>query len=240
MIGLIDTHFHLDLYKNHSEIIQYLNENKIYTLCVTNSPGVYESCRKLYPAKKYTKFAMGFHPMNLELTEKDFSDFIWLLPRVSYVGEVGLDYSKKNVIPKEQQKVYFSKIIEKCSEMNKLVTVHLRKAEDEAIKIIKRYKPRKCIIHWFTGSELQLQQLIDCGCYFSVNANMIVSDIDLVKKIPLNKILIESDGPFSKVDGKKYRPELLLHEYEIIARALGQPDLISVVYNNFHELLIKE
>ena len=99
--------------------------------------------------------------MNQELTEKDFADFIWLLPRVSYVGEVGLDYSGKKVIPQEQQKVYFSKIIEKCSEMNKLVTVQLRKAEDEAIKIIKRYKPRKIIIHWFTGSELQLQQLIE-------------------------------------------------------------------------------
>lgn len=240
MIGLIDTHFHLDLYKNHQEIVDFLNEKKIYTLCVTNSPGIYESCRKLYSSKKYTKFAMGFHPMNQELTEKDFADFMWLLPRVSYVGEVGLDYSAKKTIVKEKQKDYFDKIIEKCAEQNKLVTVHLRKAEDEAIKIMTRYKPRKCIIHWFTGTESQLQQLIECECYFSVNANMITSNLELVKKIPLKKILIESDGPFSKVDGKKYRPELLLREYEIIAKALDEPDLISVVYNNFYTLLTKE
>lgn len=240
MIGLIDTHFHLDLYKNHQEIVDFLNEKKIYTLCVTNSPGIYESCRKLYSSKKYTKFAMGFHPMNQELTEKDFADFMWLLPRVSYVGEVGLDYIAKKTIAKEKQKDYFDKIIEKCAEQNKLVTVHLRKSEDDAIEIIKRRKPRKCIIHWFTGSELQLKQLIECGCYFSLNANMIVSNLDLVKKIPANKILIESDGPFSKVDGKKYRPELLLLEYEIIARALNEPNLITLVYNNFCVLLKKE
>lgn len=240
MIGLIDTHFHLDLYKNHQEIVDFLNEKKIYTLCVTNSPGIYESCRKLYSSKKYIKFAMGFHPMNQELTEKDFTDFMWLLPRVSYVGEVGLDYSAKKTIAKEKQKDYFDKIIEKCAQENKLVTVHLRKAEDDVIEIIKKYKPRKCIVHWFTGNELQLKQLLECGCYFSLNANMIVSDLDLVKKIPKNKILIESDGPFSKVDGKKYRPELLLREYEIIAKALDEPDLISVVYNNFYTLLRKE
>lgn len=240
MIGLIDTHFHLDLYKNHQEIVDFLNEKKIYTLCVTNSPGIYESCRKLYSSKKYTKFAMGFHPMNHELTEKDFTDFMWLLPRVLYVGEVGLDYSAKKTIAKEKQKYYFDKIIEKCAEQNKLITVHLRKAEDEAIKIITRYKPQKCIIHWFAGTESQLQQLIECECYFSVNANMIVSNLELVKKIPLKKILIESDGPFSKVNGKKYRPELLLQEYEIIAKALDEPDLISVVYNNFYTLLTKE
>lgn len=239
MIGLIDTHFHLDLYKNHQEIVDFLNEKKIYTLCVTNSPGIYESCRKLYSSKKYTKFAMGFHPMNQELTERNFADFMWLLPRVSYVGEVGLDYGAKKTIAKEKQKDYFDKIIEKCSQQNKLVTVHLRKAEDEAIEIIKRYKPRRCIIHWFTGSESQLQKLIECGCYFSINANMIVSNIDLVKKIPLNKILIESDGPFSKVDGKKYSPELLVREYEIIAKALGQANLKALVYTNFYELLVK-
>ena len=122
-MGLMDTHFHLDLYKNHQEIVDFLNEKKIYTLCVTNSPGIYETCRKMYSSKKYTKFAMGFHPMNQELTEKDFADFIWLLPQVSYVGEVGLDYSTKKAIPREKQKSCFRKIIEKCAEQNKLVTV---------------------------------------------------------------------------------------------------------------------
>ena len=40
MIGLIDTHFHLDMYKKYDEIFQYLEVEKQYTLCMTNSPGI--------------------------------------------------------------------------------------------------------------------------------------------------------------------------------------------------------
>ena len=43
MIGLIDTHFHLDMYKKYDEIFQYLEVEKQYTLCMTNSPGVFLS-----------------------------------------------------------------------------------------------------------------------------------------------------------------------------------------------------
>lgn len=53
MIGLIDTHFHLDMYKKYDEIFQYLEVEKQYTLCMTNSPGVFLSCRDLFQNSKY-------------------------------------------------------------------------------------------------------------------------------------------------------------------------------------------
>lgn len=59
---LIDTHFHLDYYKEHQKIYDGINERKQYTLCMTNSPGVYISCKRIYPETKYLKFALGFHP----------------------------------------------------------------------------------------------------------------------------------------------------------------------------------
>ena len=40
MRGLIDTHFHLDMYRNYEEVFHYLEKEKQYTLCMTNSPGV--------------------------------------------------------------------------------------------------------------------------------------------------------------------------------------------------------
>ena len=76
MIGLIDTHFHLDMYKNYNEIFQYLEVEKQYTLCMTNSPGVFLSCRDLFQNSKYVKFALGFHPLNADLTSKDINDFV--------------------------------------------------------------------------------------------------------------------------------------------------------------------
>lgn len=237
MQGLIDTHFHLDMYKNHAEIFEYLNDNHIYTLVMTNSPGVYLGCKQMYNRGKYVRIALGFHPLNNELQSSDFEDFLRILPQVDYVGEIGLDFSGTNGVNKQRQIEYFDIITEKCSYMNKLMSVHIRQAEDIACEIIEKYRPAKCIIHWYNGNIVQLNRLIECGCYFSVNGNMAVSKKGLIQNIPRNRILIESDGPYSKIDGKKFQPQMLLREYEIIARTLNEPNLISIVYDNFRNVL---
>lgn len=238
MKGLIDTHFHLDMYKNHAEIFEYLNEKHIYTLAMTNSPGIYQACKQLYNKGKYVKFAMGFHPLNNELKAADLAEFMYLLPTTNYVGEIGVDFSRNEGFPKDIQIMYFDKIVQQCTYMDKLMSVHIRKAEDVAIDIIKKYEPSKCIIHWFTGNADQMERLIRCGCYFSINGNMAIASSDLINRIPRNRILVESDGPFSKVNGERYRPELLIFEYEVIAHVLNEPELISIVYNNFFNLLL--
>ena len=85
MLGLIDTHFHLDMYRNYDEIFRYLEAEKQYTLCMTNSPGVFLGCRDLFQKSKYVKFALGFHPLNADLTSKDMNDFVHLLKYTDYV-----------------------------------------------------------------------------------------------------------------------------------------------------------
>ena len=74
MSKLIDVHFHLDFYKNHKAVYNRINQLEQYTLCMTNSSGVYLSCKNLYPETKYLKFALGFHPLEASLKDKDFSD----------------------------------------------------------------------------------------------------------------------------------------------------------------------
>lgn len=237
MYGLIDSHFHLDMYKNYEDIFHYLEREKQYTLCMTNSPGIFLSCKDLFPNSKYVKFAIGFHPMNGELTLKNLKDFMYLLQTTNYVGEIGLDFIQKNGMAKEQQIVIFDEITSICSKNNKLMSVHIRGAEKEALQIISKHKPQKCILHWYTGSPTIQKEFIEIGCYFSVNANML-QNMEIVNAIPREKFLIESDGPYSKVDGKKYTPQLLLTEYQLIARAIKEPDLIKIVYSNFKRLLL--
>lgn len=237
MYGLIDSHFHLDMYKNYEEIFYYLEKEKQYTLCMTNSPGIFHSCKELFPNSKYVKFAIGFHPMNAELTSKDINDFMYLLGNTNYVGEIGLDYVKKNGLAKEKQIYYFDEIMSVCSRDNKLMSVHIRGAEKEALQIISKHNPNKCILHWYSGTMEILKEFIELGCYFSVNANMLYN-MEIINAIPKDKLLIESDGPYSKVDGKKFVPQLLLKEYELISRAIKEPDLIKMVYSNFKELLL--
>lgn len=92
---LIDTHFHLDYYKNHRYWYEKINELKQYTLCVTNSPGIYHSCKRLYKETKYIKFALGYNPQ--QSVEEPFQRELFLreIPKTSYIGEVGLDFSRK-------------------------------------------------------------------------------------------------------------------------------------------------
>lgn len=239
--NLIDTHFHLDHYKNHQQVYLGINERKQYTLCMTNSPGIFLSCRRIYPETQYLKFALGFHPQETSLTEKDFRSFMYLVDDVNYVGEIGLDFSKSNYPDRNKQYGYFEKIVRICTEKNKLMSVHLRKSEETAISILKEYRPGKCIIHWFNGTNKQLQQLVELGCYFSINSNMInnVRNRETLFLIPKTKLLIESDGPFTKIEGKKYMYNDLLKLYQLVARYLNAPDLIETVYFNFRDILLK-
>lgn len=236
MQGLIDTHFHLDMYRNYAELYKYIDQEKQYTLCVTNSPGVFLSCKRMFGESKYIKFALGFHPLKDDLKEKDLDDFMYLLPQTEYVGEIGLDFSRKTGMSKDKQVEYFDRIVEVCAKKNKIMSVHIREAEKEALRIIDKWRPRRCVLHWFTGSLYEQQEFAELGCYFSINANML-SNVDKIYAVPKGRILVESDGPYSKVDGKKYEPSYLLREYELIAKALEEPDLINVVYSNFKTLL---
>ena len=239
MSKLIDTHFHLDYYKNHSELYEEINLLQQYTLCMTTSPGVFASCKKMYPETKYLKFALGFHPQANQLSAQDFIDFKRLFISANYIGEVGLDFSTKYINSKMKQLNYFEQIVHLCADYNKLLSVHLRQSEDEAIAIIKKYYPKKCIIHWFTGTPAQLRELIDVGCYFSINANMVKSE-RLIQKtllVPRERFLIESDGPFIKIDKLTFTPKMLIDNYRLIANAINSAKLYDEVCVNFRTLL---
>lgn len=228
-------------YKEHQKIYDGINERKQYTLCMTNSPGVYISCKRIYPETKYLKFALGFHPQDVSLKDADFYDFMQLVNTTNYVGEIGLDFSRQSYISSNKQCMYFEQIVRACAEKDKLMSVHLRRAEEEAISILKKYRPRRCIIHWFNGNGEQLQQLVDIGCYFSLNSNMVTNEKNKEKLylIPKTRVLIESDGPFTKIDGKKYTFNNLIKIYELVARYYNEPDIIKMVYANFRDILSK-
>ncbi len=236
MKNLIDTHFHLDFYKNHKEIYNEINELHQYTLCMTNSPEVYKECQKLYFNTKYLKFALGFNPRSNN-SEESFRLFINNFNNAMYIGEVGLDFTKQYKNRIDEQIRYFDKIVEMCSNANKILSVHSRNAEEIIIEIIEKYKPKKCIIHWFTGNEEQLNRLIKLGCYFSINANMVSKDNSKLFLIPKEKILIESDGPFTKVNGKIYEPKYLVEQYNLISGFFIEENLQELIYKNFKDIL---
>ena len=90
MMNLIDTHFHLDHYKNYLEMARNITELKQYTICVTNSPGVFWTCKNQITETKYLKFAIGFHPQESTLDENDIKDVLILYNFINFTRDVNI------------------------------------------------------------------------------------------------------------------------------------------------------
>ena len=67
-----------------------------------------------------------------------FYDFMQLVNTTNYVGEIGLDFSRQSYISSNKQCMYFEQIVRACAEKDKLMSVHLRRAEEEAISIFEK------------------------------------------------------------------------------------------------------
>ncbi|HBI6963837.1 TPA: TatD family hydrolase [Clostridium perfringens] len=239
MNNLIDTHFHLDYYKNHSDLYNLINTLKQYTLCVTNSPEIFESCVDIYKESKYVKFALGYNPQTISECIFYKDNFNKCLKRTKYIGEVGLDFSGSNVKTRERQIEIFNYICNAAFKNNKILSIHSRKAEVEVLNILRANKVKYAIMHWYTGPLELVDEFIKEGYYFSINPNMVNSKkgCSIISKIPKNKILIESDGPFGKVDRRKIEPKDLKRVYEIINNQLNVSNIEGIVYENFKTLL---
>lgn len=239
MNKLIDMHFHLDFYSNHSEVYTKINQLQQHTLCVTNQPEIFETCIDLYSLTLYVQFAIGFHPQNVGKVPFNKRSFIKNMHKTKYVGEVGLDYSKEYFSFSEEQRNSFNYICE--HSVDKVMTVHCRKAEEDIYNTIKRHGNTKVVMHWYSGNEYWLSKLSELGCYFSVNANMLnsINGKKIIKSIPLERLFVESDGPFTKIFNKKYTIDKLEAAYRQIAqeRDIAYEMLASQTTKNFFSLV---
>ena len=195
---LYDTHFHLDLQKDRTAAIREIEEQRIYTIAVTNLPDLYRR-EKAETTSKYIRFALGFHPEPVHRYPSQIPLMWDLLPEARYIGEVGLDYVDKS--HQKEQEAFFTELVERCRyDSGKILTIHSRKAVRQVLDILGKNFRFKPILHWFTGSKEELREAVDAGFYISVNGAMTASAKfnSLLPLIPAERLLIETDSPFSK------------------------------------------
>ena len=198
---IIDTHLHLDLFDNPDKIFEEAERLDVGIVAVTNAPFLFEACRKLCKKYSYAWTSLGMHPELVLQYKNQLGQFYDLLDLTSFVGEIGLDFTTRDETHQKAQKIVFEKILSLCSNKeNKILSVHSRKADKDAIEIIGKNYPNKIIMHWYSGSISNLEKAVDNGFYFSVNSSMIVTKNgqEIIKRIPNNKILLETDGPFTR------------------------------------------
>lgn len=234
---LYDTHFHLDLQKNVKAAIEEINANKIYTVAMTNLPALYEKEQKEYEGS-YIRIALGFHP-ELIGEYKKYIPMMWeKLPSARYVGEVGLDFSDGAY--KKEQLIFFEELIEKCREdKDKILSIHSRKAETEVLNCLRGSFSFKPILHWYTGNIKNIENAVDMGCYFSVNQKMVktLKFKKMAEIIPLNRILLETDSPFS--GNVQAHSNMLLQTTSMLANIINiEKEIVEqTLWSNFQALL---
>lgn len=206
--GLVDFHCHLDLYPDHEQIVKECEKSGIFTLAVTTTPKAWPRNNELVQGTNFVRAALGLHPQLVAEREAELGIWDQYFPKTRYIGEVGLDASPRFFRSLDAQQRVFQHILRRCAESgDKIISVHSLRATKMVLKHVESLLPPnrgKVVLHWFTGSKAEAQWAVELGCYFSVNALMLNSDrhSKMVRSIPLERILTETDGPFTKV---KYR-----------------------------------
>lgn len=221
---MIDSHAHLTFSKDFDEDIikRAISSNikKIINICL-NEKSLEEG---FLLEKKYDfiKTASATHPHDVE-KEKDFFYTVKkYIKKLIAIGETGLDYFYKNS-SKSSQKKSFEKYLNLANEYNLPLIIHSRDAFSDICSILKSYK-KKVVFHCFTGNIMQAEYILDKKWYISFSGIITFNKSEelqkVVKMVPIDKILIETDSPFlapGKYRGKKNEPSFLIETARQIA-----------------------
>lgn len=133
--------------------------------------------------------------------------FFSSLGQADYVGEVGIDGSRQGKPTEARQVQLFDRVLAEPRVKEKMLTVHSRGAEKQVVERMEKASVAG-ILHWYTGSLSVAERALAAGLYFSVNPSMIRSKGGqrLLQFLPADRVLTETDGPYSRVGSRKSRP----------------------------------
>jgi len=227
---LVDTHCHLDFSQfdnDREEVIKRAKENKIkYIINIGSS--LLGSEKSIELAKRYDFIfaTVGFHPheadnFNLEIEERLKN--LAKDKRVVAIGEIGLDYFK-SYSSVENQKRVFKFLLDLAKEFSLPSVIHCRDAQIDILNILRDKKPKKTVIHCFSGDEEFLSVCLNEGFFISFTCNITYKNAhnlrQLVKNVPLERLMLETDAPFlppQDLRGKRNEPAYVKFLAETVA-----------------------
>jgi TatD DNase family protein len=207
---MMDFHCHLDLYKHPTEIVSECESRGMDVLSVTTTPSAWLGTLAVSSSHNQIKTALGLHPQLAHQRKTELPLFDKYLPQTRFVGEIGLDGSPEFQQFLDDQLLVFKHILGACSKQGgKILSIHSKRASSAVLDCIELFPlAGTAILHWFTGSKSDLKRAINLGCWFSINPSMLLSKTSqlLIKEMPSNRILTETDGPFAQINGKSALP----------------------------------
>ena len=196
---IIDTHCHFDMMPYPEAYISAKEKSGDIVIGMTNLPSHFLMGQPHLRLYKHIRLALGLHPLLASGNKNELPLFNSLLDQTSYIGEIGLDFSKEGLSTKDNQVFVLKKLLAKLEGKKKIISVHSRKAEKELFDLLCEYNINNVIFHWYSGPIDLIPSIISKGYYFSVNEAMTISKNGriIIKEIPRNRILTESDAPYN-------------------------------------------
>jgi TatD DNase family protein len=237
-ISVIDTHCHLDMINSDDDISSTITRAAAHGVTPIITVGI-----DLESSKKAIRFAtqynsvyatVGIHPHNVqELNDSSYAELekLCAMPKVLAYGEIGLDYVKQYA-PKDIQLEHYARQLDLAKKVQLPVVIHDREAHEDILAILDNKAPFPAggVMHCFSGNLHLAQKVLDLGFIISipgvVTFNKAAAMQEVAQKIPLDKLIIETDAPFlapEPLRGKMNLPEYILYTAQKIADLRGLP-----------------
>ena len=248
---LFDTHCHIydESYLEDIDIVLKESFDNGVTKMLIPGNTLDESIKAVEMANEYENIfaSVGVHPS--EVFDLDIDGTIETLrnltknSKVLAIGEIGLDYYwHKEQKDKDVQKEWFRRQIRLANELNLPIIIHSREACKDTIDILKEETPlNKVVFHCFSYSVEVMEELVKLGFYIGLDGPVTfknaVTPKEVAKKVPLDKLLLETDCPYltpHPYRGKRNNPKYLTYIAMAIATIKGitYDELCKITYKN--------
>lgn len=229
---LIDTHAHLNFPAYKVDAQKVIDRTLKKDVWMINIGTNYHTSKKAVEiSQKYKKgiyATVGLHPIYAQdgFDDKKYKQLAQN-SNVVAIGEIGLDYKKEYLSFKKEQEILFLKQIKLAQELKLPIIFHCRMAHQDLINFLilnnKNQKPKlKGVIHCFTGNLEEAKKYLEMGFYLGFNGLIFKLNFDnIIKSMPLEKILIETDCPYLtplQEGNKRNEPLFIKYIVEKIAK----------------------
>jgi TatD DNase family protein len=191
--------------------------------------------------------SVGVHPSDVaptaEVTVAQLCDLAQH-PKVVAIGETGLDYYYHPELAAGQQQSFISHILA-SNQSGKPLIVHTRDARADTIALLREHKAQQGVLHCFTEDWDTAKAALDLGFYISLSGIVSFANAkdlkEVAKKIPLDRLLIETDSPYLApvpYRGKKNEPRYLPAVAQAVAdiKGLSLAEVATITTRNFGQL----
>ncbi len=239
----VDAHCHIDLHPDPQRILESVIRARLQVIAVTTTPAAFKGSVRYTDLANGVLPALGMHPELVGTRKGDMAQFAKYLNQVTWVGEVGLDGSDRFRSSWNDQIAVFEQILEECTIAGgKVLSIHSRASATSVLDLLRK-KPDagSFVFHWFSGSLKELDLALDMDCFFSINDQMLhsKSGTTVARRVPLERILTESDAPFLKGKECETLAERIESTVKVLAelRGCSATRLCEQIYTNFCSLI---